>query len=66
MTHKKANERDLPFYLKRALRNQQKLPQVKSFESNTSVEKEESDDDNVSTAYPSKMSSYSNMGININ
>lgn len=62
VTHKKADSSALPFYLRRNINVTQKPPLVKSFETNTSVEKDESDDDNASTAYPSKLSSYSNMG----
>jgi len=66
VTHKKADSGALPFYLRRNIPANinvtQKTPLVKSFETNTSLEKDESDDDNASTAYPSKLSSYSNMG----
>lgn len=66
VTHKKADSSALPFYLRRNLPAHvnvpPKTPLVKSFETNTSLEKDDSDEDNVSTAYPSKLSSYSNIG----
>lgn len=68
MTHRKADEREVPFYLRKTIDQknvQSRLPQITSFETNTSVEKDESDDENASTAYPSKMSSYSNLGKRI-
>lgn len=68
MTHRKADEREVPFYLRNTnvQKNvQSRLPQITSFETNTSVEKDESDDENASIAYPSKMSSYSNLGKRI-
>lgn len=61
MTHRKADERDLPFYLKKAADFRQPNP-FPITNSHTSMEKEESDDENASTAYPSKLSSYSNIG----
>lgn len=66
VTHKKADSSALPFYLRHNfpphVNEAPKTPLVKSFETNTSLEKDESDDDNTSTAYPSKLSSYSNIG----
>ncbi|XP_050300839.1 uncharacterized protein LOC126739276 [Anthonomus grandis grandis] len=71
VTSRKADAKELPFYLKnvigpKAERLREKFGGMsgasRSAETNTSVEREESDDDNASTAYPSKMSSYSNIG----
>ncbi|KAH1008541.1 hypothetical protein HUJ05_009087 [Dendroctonus ponderosae] len=64
VTHRKADERDLPFYLKKAADFHQEVPfsMGRPLETHTSMEKEESDDENSSTAYPSKLSSYSNIG----
>lgn len=64
VTHKKADEKDLPFYLKNRLVKNSETNQSlkKSFETATSMEQDESDDDAASTAYPSKLSSYSTIG----
>ncbi|XP_066250544.1 uncharacterized protein [Euwallacea similis] len=62
VTHKKGQIRDLPFYLRRSYGQVNEASKIKSFESNTSADKEDSDEDNASTAYPSKLSSYSNIG----
>lgn len=58
VTHKKATQEVVPFTLR------QKLLQVADSKSeNTSLEKES--DDETSTGYPSKVSSYSNMGYSL-
>lgn len=58
ITHKRAEESQLPFNIKKSTSQTKNIPQ------NTSLEKDESDDDDddddgTSTAYPSKLSSYS-------
>lgn len=57
VTHKKADNNSVPFTLR------QKLLQAESKSENTSMEKES--DDETSTGYPSKVSSYSNMGYSL-
>lgn len=57
VTHKKADLNSVPFTLR------QKLLQAESKSENTSIEKES--DDETSVGYPSKVSSYSNMGCSL-
>lgn len=57
VTRAKADQSSVPFILK------QKLLQAESKSENTSLERES--DDETSTGYPSKVSSYSNMGYSL-
>lgn len=60
VTHKKADNTLVPYTLR------QKILQGDKFNTSTSLDKDESDvDDDDSTAYPSKLSSYSNLGYSL-
>ncbi|KAF7274307.1 hypothetical protein GWI33_013024 [Rhynchophorus ferrugineus] len=62
VTHKKANEHELPFYLKNRLLEKSDSAGRLLKKSPETGDQEDSDDDAVSSAYPSKVSSYSTIG----
>lgn len=58
VTHKQAESDKLPYMIKEKLKTE-------ILSNNTSLEKEDSDLDDASTAYPSKLSSYSNIDASL-